>query len=250
MDKNSTKYTFIFALIVCVICSFLLSFVSEMLRDKRELNEALDIKKNILKAVSLREPVDAKATPEELLKVYSDKIEEIVIDGEGNKVEGEVATEVERAIKESQNNIVPASGKDARFPLYIYKEGDEVVAYCIPIIGKGLWSTLYGYFAIEPDAKTVRGVTFYKHGETPGLGAEIEKDWFLDNYKGKSIWDVDKSNLFPVIVKKGKVIESVQSEKDHYVDGISGATMTSNGVTAMVDVWLNAYEVFFSKIRK
>ena len=235
--KPSTAYTFMFALIVCVICSVSLSLVSEGLRERKQLNVELDIKKNILKAVNLREPVDPKATSDVLVKIYNEKIEEIVVDANGNVVEGKSPLDI-------------SDGED-QYPLYVYKEGGSVVSYAFPIIGKGLWSTLYGYFAIEPDAKTVRGITFYKHGETPGLGAEIEKDWFLDNYKGKSIWDIKASDLKPVAVVKGKAADQYKGEElEHYVDGISGATITSKGVTEMIDREVRKYEPFFSKIRK
>ena len=237
MDRNSNQYTFIFALIICVICSFAVSLVSEGLREKKELNVALDIKKNILKAVSFKTPLPDKALVKEILSVYDEKIEEMVIGPEG-----EIVGDVSHKDIQEDNTLLP---------LYVYKENGTIIAYCFPIIGKGLWSTLYGYFALEADAMTVRGITFYKHGETPGLGAEIEQDWFQDNYKGKKIWDVKSNQLTPVKVVKGKVAEKIsKADSPFYVDGISGATMTSKGVTAMVDKWLNAYEPFFKKIRK
>jgi len=226
-----------FALAVCLICSLALSIVSEGLRPKKELNVALDIKKNILKAVDLITPLPAKAKPDAVLDVYGQKIEEKVIDAQGNVVEGKTPEDIQEG--------------EALYPLYVYKENGKIVAYCFPIVGKGLWSTLYGYFALEPDAVTVRGITFYKHGETPGLGAEIEQDWFQNNYKGKKIWDVQNNQLMPVRVVKGKVADVVSQEKaQFYVDGISGATMTSKGVTAMVEKWVKIYEPFFKKVRK
>jgi len=237
MKTDDTKYTFIFALIICVVCSLLLSLVSEGLRPQKELNVALDIKKNILKAVVLKEPVDPETDAETIIQIYNDKIEEIVVDGEGNVVDGKKAEDIEEG--------------ESLYPVYVYKEGGQILAYAFPIIGKGLWSTLYGYFALENDAVTVRGITFYKHGETPGLGAEIEKDWFLDNYKGKKIWDVKLDKLTPVAVVKGKVKDKISAEEQrYYVDGISGATMTSKGVTEMVDREIRKYEPFFSKVRK
>jgi len=236
VDRQSNQYTFLFALAVCVVCSLALSLVSEGLRTKKEFNVALDIKKNILKAVDLKEPLPAKATSEEVWNVYDAAIEEVVIDVTGKVVEGKTPLD----IKEGEEF----------YPLYIYKEDGKIIAYCFPIIGKGLWSTLYGYFALEPDATTVRGITFYKHGETPGLGAEIEQDWFQNNYKGKKIWDIKGNRLTPTQVIKGKVADKVSEEQaPFYVDGISGATVTSRGVTAMVDKWLNIYEPFFKKIR-
>ena len=134
MNKNSTQYTFLFAFIVCVTCSFLLALVSEGLRPKKELNEALDVKKNILKAVDLRDPLPAKATSEQILEAFDKYIEEIVIDEKGKVVEGKSAKDIEDG--------------ESLYPLYKYKEGSVTVAYCFPIVGKGLWSTLYGIFCL------------------------------------------------------------------------------------------------------
>lgn len=237
MKMSENTYAFVFALIVCVVCSFSLAAVSEGLREKKEQNIALDIKKNILKAVDLRDPLQPKAKPATIERIYQEKIEEKVIDAEGNILEDKRPEDI-------------SEGKEL-YLLYVYKEGGEVVSYCFPIEGKGLWSTLYGYFALEPDAVTVRGITFYKHGETPGLGAEIEKDWFQNNFKGKKIWDTKANLLVPVAVIKGKVADLIKVPKaaQFHVDGISGATMTSKGVTAMIHKWLHIYEPFFAKIR-
>lgn len=237
MQKDSFKYTIIFALTICVVCSIMLSLVSEGLKAKKEENIALDIQKNILKAVALREPLPAKVKPEQVKSVYNEKITEQVIDKGGKIVEGKLPADIKE-------------GEDL-YAIYVYKEGQTVLAYAFPIVGKGLWSTLLGYFALEPDAKTVRGITFYSHGETPGLGAEIEKDWFTSNFKGKDVWDDEKGELIPTEVVKGKVADVISKDKEqYYVDGISGATMTAKGVTEMVDRWLKVYEPFFNKIRK
>jgi len=237
VEINSTKYTFLFALAVCIVCSLALSLVSKGLEEKRELNIKIDKQKNVLKVVELRDPLDEKATPSQIEETYKDKIQELVIDKEGNVVEGKVVSDIKE-------------GEDF-YPLYSYKEGQKTIAYCFPVVGKGLWSTLYGYFSLEPDATTVRGITFYSHGETPGLGAEIEQDWFQNNFKGKSIWDLKKQELYPVAVVKGKVADQKSGdEASHYVDGISGATITSRGVTEMVERELRKYEPFFKKIRK
>ena len=234
---KSSLYTFQFALIICVICSFLLALVSEGLRSKKELNREMDIKRNILKVVDLAEPLPKKAGVATIKNIYDEKIQEAVIDPEGNIVEGRIPSSIEEGEK--------------LYPLFIYEENGNKKAYAFPIIGKGLWSTLYGYLSLEPDAVTVRGLTFYQHGETPGLGAEIEKDWFTDNFKGKKIWDIKELKLEPVAVVKGKVEDKIPTgERDHYVDGISGATMTSKGVTEMVDRELRKYEPYFSKVRK
>lgn len=234
--KGNT-YVFIFSLIVCVVSSVMLSFFSESLRPMQELNIDLDVKKNILKAVKLKDPLPEKVAPKELLKIYDDKIEELVIDQNGAVVEGKKPKDIKE--------------KELLYPLYIYKENGAVISYAYPIIGQGLWSTLYGYLAIEADAVTVRGITFYKHGETPGLGGEIEKDWFQNNFVGKKIWSIKENKLTPIHVVKGKVVDLYKDERaEHAVDGITAATLTSNGVTNLLDRWINIYESYFSKIRK
>ena len=231
-------YTFIFALIICIICSAMLSAVYEGLRPKQELNAELEVKKNILKAVGLKEPLSPKLLPREVLKVYKSKIEEVVIDDNGNIIEGQKTSNIKEGTK-------------GMHPLYIYKEDNQVVAYAYPISGFGLWSMLYGYLAMEPDAITVRGITFYKHGETPGLGGEIEKDWFQDNFKGKKVWSEKEKKLTPIALVKGKVKDFFQDERaDSHGDGITAATMTGNGVTKLLDDGIRAYEPFFSKLRK
>ncbi|MBT6865923.1 MAG: NADH:ubiquinone reductase (Na(+)-transporting) subunit C, partial [Candidatus Marinimicrobia bacterium] len=116
-----------------------------------------------------------------------------------------------------------------------------------PIAGKGLWSTLYGYFAVEPDGRTVKGITFYKHGETPGLGGEIEKDWFQKNFIGKQFVN-EKNELLGIQIIKGKV-QSDDKEAYHKVDGISGATMTGKGLEYFLKDDLSKYEPFFKQIR-
>jgi Na+-transporting NADH:ubiquinone oxidoreductase subunit C len=236
---KGNRYTFFFATIVCVVASVLLSAIAEGLRSRQELNADMDIKKNILKAVKLAEPLDKKAGLEKILAIYQEKIKEVVVDSQGNIVEG-------KTLKE-------AKSVQGLYPLYIYTEDNTVMAYAFPIVGEGLWSTLYGYFAVEQDGITVRGITFYKHGETPGLGGEIEKDWFQSNFVGKTIYSVKDQKATPIAVVKGKVVDIYKGEPDaaaYHVDGITAATITSSGVTALLDKWIRIYDPFFSKIRK
>ena len=110
-----------------------------------------------------------------------------------------------------------------------------------------MWSTLYGYLAVEPDGKTVKGITFYKHKETAGLGGEVEKPWFQNNFVGKQFID-DEGNLISIQVIKGKVSDD-DPQSYHKVDGISGATITGRGLNQFLKEDLKKYEPFFKKIR-
>lgn len=238
MNISSTRYTFIFAVIVCVASAVMLSVFSEGLRPQKELNEELDVKRNILKAVVLKEPITPKMKGPGVLDVYNNKIEEIVIDKEGNVVAGKTP----KQLTEKDKDL---------YPLYIYKEDGRVMAYAFPVVGQGLWSTLYGYLAVEADATTIRGITFYKHGETPGLGGEIEKEWFQNNFKGKTIYSVKEHKLTPIAVVKGKAADIVKGDAlSYHVDGITAATLTGNGVTDMVARWVKVYDAYLSKVRK
>ena len=238
MDKQSNAYTFTFAVIVCVVSGVMLSAFSEGLRKQQELNAELDVKKNILKAVVLKDPIASKTPILEVLKIYTDKIIEIVVDDNGAVVEGKKPEQ----LTDKDNNL---------HPVYLYKEGDQVLAYAIPVVGQGLWSTMYGYLALESDGVTIRGITFYKHGETPGLGGEIEKEWFQANFKGKTIYSLKDQKLTPIVVARGKAAGQFKGEESNYhVDGITAATLTGAGVTDMMNKWLHIYEPYFAKIRK
>ena len=135
-------------------------------------------------------------------------------------------------------------------PIYRRKSpSGETEAWCIPISGYGLWSTLYGFLALEPDLNTVKGITFYSHAETPGLGGEVDNPSWQAQWPGKQILDA-RGQLVGVSLKKGAVDESIPFEQAHQVDGLSGATITSNGVTNFVLSDLQRYEPYFVKHRQ
>lgn len=233
---HSNFQTFRFAIIVTFICSLLLASAATFLKPRQLDNEALDIKKNILKAAGLTS-ADQQLTRQDIVKLYNDNIKEFVIDESGNIVEGKQPL-----------NIDPKE-PNGLLPLYESFSGDHIDAYIIAISGKGLWSTLYGYLAIEPDGETVKGITFYKHGETPGLGGEIEKKWFTDNFIGKRFIN-DEGELVSITVVKGKVQNVVkQDQYYHNVDGISGATLTGRGINRFLKQDLMEYDPFFKRIR-
>ncbi len=237
MNKNATTYTFLFALAVCVVCSFFLALASEGFRSRRENNEAFDIKQHVLKVVSDKKNENKDLGREELLRIYEDAIEGIVINIDGDIVLGDRP----QGLQEEQG----------RYPVYLYREQGKIQAYVFPVYGKGLWSTIYGFLALENDATTIRGITFYKHGETPGLGGEVEANWFQQNFRGKKIYDIKKKRLRPVQVLKGKTKDmAMGNDVEFAVDGITGATMTSQGVSRFLDKWIRVYEPYLKRKRE
>lgn len=224
-----------FAVIVCLVCSALVSAAALGLRERQEANLLLDIRKNILKSVSLYQPAMAD---DEVNRLFDERMVGLVLNPDGTVQEGRRPQDVDRE-KEPE-------------ALLLYQcldESGDVVAYTFPIQGQGLWSTVYGYFALEGDLDHVRGITFYKHGETPGLGGEIEKAWFQDQFVGKEILD-RSGEIVSVTVVKGSATTQHASELEHYVDGISGATITSRAVSEMIKDTLQAYEPYFGQIRQ
>jgi len=234
---RSNTYTFTFTLAVCVGCSLFVSLAAIGLRPQQELNYKVDRQRNILRSVGLPESTDHRLSPAEVQQLFRERIQGIVVDTNGNIVAGRKPEDVD---PEKEPDLLP---------VYLRKDGSTITAYSIPVSGKGLWSTIYGYLALDPDGVTVRGITFYKHGETPGLGGEIEKPWFQNNFKGKKILD-EQGRLTSITVVKGKVKDQIPpSEASHYVDGISGATLTGKGVTALLRHSLERYDPYFRKVR-
>ena len=225
---RSDAYTITFTTIVTVILGLGLSYTADSLRDRQILNEELDIKKNILSVLGYKQ--DTPWTDEEVQSLYDRNINEIRIDEVGS-----VFDEVDKS-----DNFA--------YTIYQSRENNKVTGYAIPIAGKGLWGTMYGYFAIEPDAETVKGITFYKHKETPGLGAEVDKDWFKNNFIGKKLTDKN-GELVSIEVVKGYVSKT-DPDALHKVDGISGATITGSGLTTFLKSDLEKYEPYFARVRR
>jgi len=230
---RGNRYTILFALSVCVVLSVLLSANYMALKDRQELNRKLDRQKNILIAAGF-EP----QSQEEVQGLFDTRVKAMVVDASGEVVLGRLPDQID---PKAEKNLLP---------IYrITKEGDAKATktFVYPVSGKGLWSTMYGYLAVSPDGKSVKGLTFYQQGETPGLGAEVEKAWFRDQFVGKKLYDNGK--VVGVRVVKGKARDQMdyKTKGEHMVDGISGATITCNGVSKMMKVDPKKYSAFFRK---
>lgn len=240
--KNDAIKTLVVAAILCIFCSVLVSGAAVLLKPNQDENKALDVKKNLLLASGLiKEP----ATKEEIEEAYS-QIQVEIVDLET----GEVAKDIDPATydqstasKDPSTSIAIDPDKDAagikvraRYaPVYKYIKDDKVEMIVLPVHGKGLWSTMYGFVALSPDGQTIKGLGFYSHGETPGLGGEIENPKWQALWVGKKIYDSNLNVKFQVI--KGSVTSNTP-DAEYKVDGLSGSTLTSNGVTGMMRYWM------------
>lgn len=211
--------SFVFAAVMCLVCSILLTAASSGLKDFQQKNIALDKQKNILKSVGLIHAEKAYSS-EHIEKLYADNISSLWTDEEG------------KIIQENRRT-------SKSLPIYLYKQKDVVESYIIPVESRGLWGKIFGYLAVKNDGSTISGFTVYKHSETPGLGGEIEKQWFQKNFEGKKI--IDQGGGF-VSVSIAKGAAASKDKQDHLVDGISGATLTGKFLSAGLKEILLEYE--------
>ena len=240
--QHSARYVVMFAAAVCVFCSVFVAGSAVLLKDRQEANKALDIQKKVLVVAGLmgeRESLPA----DEVRRRFGKSIRPSIVDlATGNPVEGvDTATfDQKKASADPATSRLapPNAAKVTRIPnnAQIFKVIEDGVlrSIILPIEGKGLWSTLYGFLALDPDGRTISGITFYQHGETPGLGGEVDNPRWKALWKGRLAFD---ENWQPAIaVKKGS---AGSPEQDPYhVDGLSGATLTSRGVTHLLAFWL------------
>ncbi len=241
--QHSKPYSIGFILIITALFGLLLALAASALRERQQFNEEVNVKRNILMAVGVLDR-DREMELNEIDAMYQESVQSFAVDPEGTIVEG--------VSGESLDLEVVLQNPDTsqhRYPVFVATDAGGSTVYAIPVFGKGLWSTLYGYLALEADLETVRGMTFYAHGETPGLGAEIEQAWFQDNFVGKKIYDAGALRTIQVV--KGTVENRIQDpgERDYFVDGISGATITGRGVSNLLETKVALYEPFFRRIR-
>ena len=238
---HSNKYTFSFTIIITIIASTLLALASTMLEERQDYNIDVDKKKNILKCIGINVE---EMSSEKIVEEYDRNIKNIIITKDGKVDENLLLDDlVYSEVKSTGQQLYNFNNKEY-LPIYISSNPSSLI---IPISGKGLWSTLYGYIALEKDFNTVKGITFYQHGETPGLGGEVDKLWFQENFIGKKIYDVN-DKFVSVEVVKGKVSDIYSGNKvNHAVDGISGATITSRGVSNFIKSDLGRYLNYFKE---
>ena len=242
MNTNNNVYTVIYTTVVCVLVAAVLALVSSSLKPKQDANEKAETISQILTAAQFGEKSEwQKKGNAAVLDFYKKNIAQaVLIDASGKKV-GELgtadATVYGKAELKAQNYNIK-DGKGMKLPVYIFKNGVSVV----PVYGAGLWGPVWGYIALGSDIKTISGAYFDHESETPGLGGKIKDDpAFRAQFNGKSIDFNDPKAAFS-IVKGG-----APAGKANAIDAISGATMTSKGLSDAIDVWLQAYKAYLTK---
>lgn len=241
--KDSSLYTLGFAAAVCTVCGVLVAGAAVVLREDQEVNKRVDMQKNVLLAAGILSPED-DIPPGEITRVFNSAVRPVVV----TLATGEFASEVDpigfdqrlAAADPKTSTAAPENpAKVGRIPnqalVFNVKTTDRGDLVVLPVEGKGLWSTLYGFLALDAaDINVVRGIAFYEHGETPGLGGEIENPKWQALWNGRKVFDRHFNPVLTVV----KGATGPPAVNPHEVDGLSGATMTSNGVTHLVQFWL------------
>lgn len=233
MNKQSNTYTILYIIIMVLVVGAALALTAMALKPRQQANSDADKMRQILAAVHI--------VPEqsEIIPTF-DKVvtRQFIVNDKGDEVNGN-AFDV---------NVALQSKKDASsrlLPVYVATVADGSLKYILPVYGAGLWGPIWGYVAIDADGSTVYGAYFAHQGETPGLGAEIEKPKFSDQFDGKQMFKNGK--YLPVtVVKAGQK----PADGEDYVDAVSGGTITSKGVAAMLSDCLLPYETFLENLRK
>ena len=251
MDRNSNLYTILFAAVIVTVSAVLLAVAVMVLKPAQERNKRQEKMTDIMYTIGLDEAaLISKAAAEGLqlnYKTIEKYFKKYFLKQYALKADGTVDESV-NAFDINMKAEVKKPVEKQRFPIFI-AQMDGHKYYVIPLYGKGLWDDIWGYIALEEDANTVKGVKFGHKGETPGLGAEITKKWFEKQFVGEKIFDKD-GTFRGITVLKGNKDPENKDKEDHEVDAISGATLTSNGVTRMIKERLQHYVPFFKKIKE
>ncbi len=230
MNKQSNTYTTIYIIVLVLLVGTALAATSLALRDKQQANADADKMRQIL-AAALITP-----DPSQVIEQYDKHVKPIVVNAKGQEIEGDafrinVAEEVKKPADERQ------------LPVFVCTLDNGETKYILPAYGAGLWGPIWGYIALDSNGSTIYGAYFAHQGETPGLGAEIEKPKFTDEFKGLNLFK--DGQFMPIAVVKAG--QKPQGGED-YVDGVSGGTITSKGVGAMLDNCLTPYKSYLESL--
>src|SRR6056297_1051145 len=234
MKSFSNTYIFVFSSIMVVVVAAILSIAAMTLQPLQKKNVEINKKENILTSINIE---STAKDAEDIFDKYI--VESYGVDNKGDIKEGKDAFEVD--MKKEMNKPL----EDRNLPVFISINDKEEKQYIFPVYGKGLWGPVWGYVSLEDNLSTVYGANFSHQGETPGLGAEISTEDFQNQFIGKEIFN-EQGEFVSVSVKKGG---TANPQSKYEVDGISGGTITSEGVDEMLNDCLKSYIPYFENIK-
>lgn len=251
-SNDSIRKTLIVAFSLCIVCSVVVSTAAVVLKPAQEANKAADRKRNILAAAGMLE--EGRSVEEQFAKVTTR-----IVDLRTGKFTDEIdpkSFDQRKAAKDpdesdvlsDEQDVAKISRREHYATVYLVEDAQgDIDKIILPIHGYGLWSTLYGFIALESDANTVAGLGFYEHGETPGLGGEVDNPRWKAFWPGKQVYRDDEVAIKLI---KGSV-DPASPNAAWQVDGLAGATLTSRGVTHLVQFWLgeNGFQPFLENLK-
>ncbi|QLF93049.1 Na(+)-translocating NADH-quinone reductase subunit C [Pseudomonas sp. ABC1] len=240
--KETPVRTLLVALVMCLVCSIMVASAALLLRSKQQDNALVDRQRSVLEVVGLWQP---SMSNDEIRSVFAERVTPRLVDlrtGNFSDAHDPVTFDQNKSSKEPALSSVLPSDRDIASirrlehfaVVYLVERNGELERLILPVRGYGLWSTMYGFVALQPSLDTVAGLGFYKHGETPGLGGEISNPNWQAHWVGKKIYR-DGQPVLRVI--KGSVNQE-SPQAPYQVDAIAGATLTGSGVTHMIQFWL------------
>ncbi|MDP8162516.1 Na(+)-translocating NADH-quinone reductase subunit C [Pasteurella skyensis] len=250
-NKDSIGGTISIVVLLSLVCSIIVAGSAVLLKSAQEEQKALDKQKNILNVAGL---LKGDVTKKEVKQIYTKNIEPRIVDlATGEYVDGIKNFDARVAAKDPAQNvkILPNDDKAsirtrAKYAeVYLVKgEDNQLNQVIVPIYGTGLWSVMYGFISIQPDGNTINGITYYEQGETPGLGGEIENPKWQAQFKGKKLLNEKGESAITV----GK---AASADKEHGIDALSGATLTSRGVDGTFKYWFskNGFGPYLAKLK-
>jgi Na+-transporting NADH:ubiquinone oxidoreductase subunit C len=258
LNKDSPGYIVGFSLGICLVCSLGVSAAAILLKDKQDVNAKVAQQEKILDVAGLLGP-GGKLSADEVQALFEDRLIPVLVDLETGElvadVDGVTPAEFDMmGTAKAANVVAEANDAKVRFQpkigklFYQVDDKGSVKKLIIPIEGYGLWGFLLGYIALEADGETISGITYYSHKETPGLGGEVDNPKWKGLWPGRKIYDAKGQPALTVI--KGSA--GPAASDPHRIDGLSGATITSNGVTNTIKFWFgkDGFGPYLDQFRK
>ncbi|KLN97502.1 Na(+)-translocating NADH-quinone reductase subunit C [Moellerella wisconsensis] len=251
-NKDSIGRTFLVVFILCLVCSVVVAGSAVGLKSQQQEQIMLDKQRNILDVAGLLQP---KMAASEINALYDSRITPKLLNFKtGELSDGKAKYDLNDELRSDETSIALSPAEDLAkirrransAEIYLVKDDvGEVSKIILPVYGSGLWSIMYAFVAVDADGVTVRGITYYSHGETPGLGGEVDNPQWRAQWNGKKLFNEQG-------VAAIKVVRSGTTDSPYGIDGLSGATLTSNGIQSMFDFWLgdNGFGPFLKKVRE